>query len=207
MDILAEQWRAILARVAPNADPATVDRTGADLLARWAEPHRHYHTVAHLTFVLSTVDKLRGGDEVRLAAWYHDAVYDPTAGPAANEEASAELAERELATLDVPAPTVAEVARLVRLTIGHDAQPGDANGALLCDADLAILAADQPAYDAYAQAVRREYAHVPDDAFRAGRAAVLRHLLAQPTLYHHPSAHPHREEKARANLTRELHTL
>jgi len=204
MDILLSRWRAVLGG---GADPATVDSTGTELLDRWREPHRHYHTVDHLTTVLSIVERFGGSAAVELAAWYHDAVYDPRAAPPANEEASAELAARQLPDLGVPPDTVDEVCRLIRLTASHAAEPGDPNGALLCDADLAILAAGEPAYDAYAAAVRREYAHVPDDAFRLGRAAVLHHLLGLPQLYRLPQPHAEWEAKARANLTRELTRL
>ncbi|MGW5671933.1 HD domain-containing protein, partial [Micromonospora sp. NPDC003776] len=102
---------------------------------------------------------------------------------------------------------VTEVRRLVLLTAGHAVPPEDPDGALLCDADLAILAAPPAAYDRYAAAVRREYAHVPDPAFRAGRAQVLTALLALPALYRLPEPHARWESAARANLARELATL
>ena len=105
-----------------------------------------------------------------LAAWFHDAVYD---GERDAEERSAAWAEDALAPL-VPAPVVAEVARLVRLTETHQPDDADPNGCALSDADLAILAAPPDRYDEYVAAVRREYAHLPDDVFDAGRAAVLR---------------------------------
>jgi predicted metal-dependent HD superfamily phosphohydrolase len=192
---------------APAAvDDSAVDAVGADLLARWAEPHRHYHGVAHLAAVLSVVDaKARQADDadlVRLAAWGHDAVYDPRAP--GNEARSAEVTAALLDGLGLPTPAVTEVCRLILLTTGHDTQPGDRNGALLCDADLAVLAGPPEEYDRYAAAVRREYAHVPDDLFRAGRAAVLSHLLALPALYRLPEPHARWEGPARANLRREL---
>jgi predicted metal-dependent HD superfamily phosphohydrolase len=170
---------------------------GLDLLRRWREPHRHYHTDEHLAHLLEIIDAhaelAADADAVRLAAWFHDAVYDPRA--ADNEERSAELATDE------------EVRRLVRLTGSHDPAPGDRNGALLCDADLAILAAPADGYDRYTRRVRQEYHFVPDELFRAGRAAVLRQLLALPALFH---LVPEREEwtaRARGNLGRELTTL
>jgi predicted metal-dependent HD superfamily phosphohydrolase len=153
------------------------------------------------------VDRYGGSAAVALAAWYHDAVYDPRAAPPDNEEASATLASHELASMGVPPDTVAEVGRLVRLTAGHQAEPGDHNGALLCDADLAILAADEAEYDAYAAAVRREYAQVPEDAYRAGRTAVLEHLLALPELYRLADLRAAWEARARANLRREITRL
>jgi predicted metal-dependent HD superfamily phosphohydrolase len=182
---------------------------GADLLRRYGEPHRRYHTAEHLAAVLDHVDELaaEAGDAeaVRLAAWFHDAVYDPSRGD--NEERSAVLAERMLADTDLPAVTVAEVARLVRLTTTHDPRDDDRNGAVLCDADLAILAADPEQYAAYAAAVREEYAAVPDEAFRAGRAAVLESLLDLPALFRTPSGRERWEAAARHNLRTELMLL
>jgi predicted metal-dependent HD superfamily phosphohydrolase len=102
---------------------------------------------------------------------------------------------------------VAEVARLVRLTETHRPADDDANGCALSDADLAILAAPPERYEEYAADVRREYAHVPDDEFRAGRAAILRDLLAKPNLFHTAYAREHWEAPARANVARELAAL
>lgn len=210
MKKLIERWRDAAA-AAGASDPAGVERVGVRLLAAWQEPHRHYHDVAHLRAVLDVVDTYAGSarrpDLVRLAAWCHDAVYDPRAGGDANERASAELAGELLDRAGLPAAAVIEVRRLVLLTAGHAVPPGDPDGALLCDADLAILAAPPAAYDRYAAAVRREYAHVPEPAFRAARARVLEHLLALPTLYRLPTPHTRWEALARANLTRELTTL
>lgn len=199
-------WRGALAG-AGGTDPGDV--AGAALLARWREPHRAYHDEDHLTSMLSTVDRHAGKaddpDLVRLAVWYHDAVYDPTAP--GNEEASARLAESELAALGVAEHAVAEVARLVRLTAGHAVTDDDRNGALLCDADLAVLARPPADYERYTRAVRREYAHVPDELFRLGRAAVLRGLLDLPALFRDPELAARWEAPARANLTRELAEL
>ena len=96
--------------------------------------------------------------------------------------------------------------RLVLLTAGHDASADDANGAVLCDADLAVLASPPEAYARYASAVREEYGHLPDDVFTAGRIAVLEHLLALPTLFRTPTARPW-AGPARANLAAELSLL
>ncbi|MGW2258055.1 HD domain-containing protein [Streptomyces sp. NPDC004749] len=179
------------------------------LLARWAEPQRRYHTTDHLTAVLDHVDSLAGHADdpglVRLAAWFHDAVYRPDRSE--NEERSAQLAERALAEAGLDEDGTREVARLVRLTVTHAAEPGDRNGAVLCDADLAVLASEPDAYAAYAAAVREEYGFVPDDAFRAGRAAVLEQLLALPRLFRTPYGAEKWEAPARANLAAELREL
>lgn len=180
-----------------------------DLLGRWAEPQRRYHTTAHLLAVLDHIDTLapyaEHPDLVRIAAWFHDAVYRPDRSE--NEERSARLAERALAEAGLSRRQTDEVARLVLLTTTHDAAPDDQDGAVLCDADLAILAAAPDAYRAYTDAVREEYGFVPDDAFRAGRSAVLAQLLALPRLFRTPHGERRWEAAARANLTGELRAL
>ncbi len=175
----------------------------------YADPGRGYHDRLHLSEVLHHVDELADPDDpareaVLLAAWFHDAVYD---GGADDEERSALLAEHELAAAGAGAGLVAEVARLVRLTVDHRPGPDDHAGGLLCDADLGILAADDARYASYTAGVRREYAHVPDADFAAGRAAVLRDLLAKPALFHGRAARARWEGRARANLAREVAAL
>ncbi|MEV8431152.1 hypothetical protein PGH47_19415 [Streptomyces sp. HUAS 31] len=192
----------------PRTAPAPTPYADA-LLTRWQEPQRRYHTLAHLTAVLDRVDELAGyaddPDVVRLAAWFHDAVYLPDRSE--NEERSARLAERALTEAGVSADRTAEVARLVRLTVTHDPAPDDRDGQVLCDADLAILAAPPSAYAAYTAAVREEYHFVPNDAFRAGRAAILRQLLDLPSLFRTPHARKEWEATARYNLAGELEML
>ncbi|MFJ1544985.1 hypothetical protein [Streptomyces sp. NPDC088246] len=206
---LRDRWHVALVAVRGGA-PAPDPQPYADnLLARWAEPQRRYHTTAHLVAVLDRIDTLAGyaadADAVRLAAWFHDAVYRPDRSE--NEERSAALAERALPEAGVPAGVTAEVARLVRLTVTHDPADGDTNGEVLCDADLAVLAAPPKEYAAYAAQVREEYGFVPDDAFREGRAAVLRQLLGLPRLFHTPHGVTRWEPRARQNLLTELELL
>jgi predicted metal-dependent HD superfamily phosphohydrolase len=206
MKHLAEAWLRTAARVGARGDLAG---SGAKLLGSYADPARHYHDLTHLDEVLRNVDELadsaRAPDVVRLGAWFHDAVYDPRADD--NEERSARLAETTLAAMRVDDTVVAEVARLVRLTARHDAAGDDPDGAVLCDADLAILAADEARYAAYAAGVRAEYAHVPDDDFASGRTAVLQQLLGQPSLFRTPTARAAWETTARANVSAELARL
>ena len=209
MTELLDRWCAALAAAGSGAPVTEQVAAGTALLEHWSELHRRYHTIEHLTQMLSIVDSLTpvatDPDAVRLATWFHDVVYDPRRPD--NEEASAALAETTLAALTVPVETITEVARLIRLTTSHEPAAEDRNGALLCDADLAILAAPPSAYRRYAEAVRAEYGHVDEAAFRAGRAAVLRRLLARPTLFSLPSAREEWEKRARINMAIELSVL
>ncbi|MGX6742089.1 HD domain-containing protein [Streptomyces xantholiticus] len=207
---LRSRWLRALLAARDSEDCAIDPYAYADnLLARWAEPQRRYHTTDHLVAVLDRIDELEQyADDpalVRLAAWFHDAVYLPDRS--ANEERSARLAERALPEAGVSDGATAEVARLVRLTVTHDPDAADRNGQVLCDADLAVLAAAPDAYAAYAAAVREEYAFVPEEAFRDGRAGVLRQLLGLPYLFRTPHGQREWEERARHNITVELELL
>ena len=171
----------------------------------YADGGRGYHDLQHLTEVLQHVDTLMDADDpartaVLLAAWFHDAVYD---GQGDDEERSARLAETTLPDSDV----ASEVARLVRLTRTHRPADGDHAGQVLCDADLAILAAEPERYASYVRGVRSEHAHVRDPDFAAGRSAVLRDLLAKPTLFHTRAGRDRWERRARVNVERELRSL
>ncbi|CAM3909092.1 HD domain-containing protein [Nocardioides zeicaulis] len=174
-----------------------------ELLVAWDRPG--YHDLLHLTEVLDRLDELADAGvpldrtPVAVAAWFHDAVYD---GAPDDEERSARWAERALT-----GPLATEVARLVRMTVEHRPDDDDTHGGALSDADLAILAAPPERYDAYVAGVRADFAHVGDDDFRAGRRAVLEDLIARTRLFRTGRARELWEERARANLARELARL
>ena len=182
---------------------------GAQLVASYAHPDRRYHDGRHLGEVLERVHELSAhGVEfdrmaVLLAAWFHDSVYD--AQPDAEKRSAAWAAEALPSLVDQA--VVDEVVRLVLMTEHHRPDDDDANGCALSDADLGILAAPLHRYEEYVAAVRREYAHLEDDVFAAGRADVLRSLAAKPHLFHTAFAREQWEQAARSNLERELATL
>ena len=193
----------------PTYDACLVE---AELRARsaYAQPERHYHDERHLEECLSELANIHdlSESERRILRWailWHDAVYEP--GLNRNEERSAELAERELAGCSVDAAEAAEVARLIRLTERHRVEQGDRMGALLVSIDLAVLGSDPDRYAEYVEDVRREYAHVPDPLWRAGRAAVLKRLLVVDPLYPDPRFQAALGTQARANMEAELSLL
>ncbi|MBN9620380.1 MAG: hypothetical protein J0H43_11715 [Actinobacteria bacterium] len=194
-----------------DGTPRSVD--AAELERCYSESHRRYHGLAHVRAVLREADGLAAdlglgsADRalVALAACAHDVVYD--ARPGVDERASAEWVRERLTASDVPAPAVAEVARLVLTTLDHGAGPDDVRAAVLLDADLAILGADPDGYAAYVAGVRAEYAAVPDDAWRSGRAAVLTSLLDLDPLFRTAAARERWAAAARRNVAAELARL
>jgi predicted metal-dependent HD superfamily phosphohydrolase len=192
----------------------TTDRTLLDrLLARHREKHRRYHTAAHVAWVIRHVDELASVepidhlDEVIAAAFYHDAVYEPTYP--ANERASARLARRDLTAIGWDPEAIERVASMIEATEHGATGAGGSNGdtAVLLDADLAILGADPAGYSTYVTGVRAEYRQVTDDEWRTGRTAVLEEFLEHPTIYSTPTARDRWETRARANLAAELASL
>lgn len=203
----------------------------ASVLARHREPHRRYHAVGHVAWVVRHVVALAADephhdlDAIVAAAFYHDAVYDPRATD--NEAASARLAQRRLVELGWTAARAGHVARMIEATAGHLGEPGDGHlderderdepgdggrlpdpdTAILLDADLAVLGTDPAAYQQYATGVRAEYAHVPDADWRRGRSTVLSSLLARQCRYRTPTAAARWDRRAVANLTAELAAL
>ena len=183
---------------APKADPALLRA----LLARYTEPHRHYHTLRHLEACFAHFDAVRHAaahpQEVELALWFHDAVYDPRA--ADNEALSAAWAQRALAQAGVDGDAVRRIAGLI-LATRHDAPAEEGrDAALLLDIDLAILGSPAARFERYDRDVRLEYGHVPEALYRFGRAAVLRRFLARPRLYRSAPAAALLEAPARRNL-------
>lgn len=190
------------------------DRWLDSVLTRHREAHRHYHDVRHVRWVIRHVIELAADGRVTpldlgavvAAAFFHDVIYDPTAP--ANESASAALAVSALAELDWPVDRAARVATMIEGTAHHRADDGTtADAAVLYAADLGVLAADPTGYSDYVRNVRREYRHVDDAEWAAGRATVLRSFLDRGTIYAPMLGLDEWERRARANLTAELSTL
>lgn len=200
--------RGAFARLGAPASSPSIEQ----VLRCHREPHRRYHTVRHLAAVLTTIAELEphlaaheqcDTHAVLLAALFHDVVYQPMSHD--NEAASAELAMQCAHELGWSPGRSAAVRRLVLATAHHRATTADE--ALLLDADLAILGAPASQYHQYVHDVRAEYADVPDEAWRRGRAEVLRQLLASPSLYATDFMRTRAEARARKNLLAELATL
>ena len=175
MPALITWWTRDVMALSPRAHAAEVEATGAELLARWAEPHRRYHSTRHLVEMFWALEDLTDAGELgdanaalgRVAAWLHDAVYDPAAVVGGNESASAELAELLLARVRLDAAALTTVVELVRMTADHAERRDSALHRAFHDADLWILASPEQRFDEYCEQVREEYAAVPEERFRA----------------------------------------
>jgi predicted metal-dependent HD superfamily phosphohydrolase len=197
------RWQEVWGALGAAGDPAG----HAALLARYAEPHRHYHTGQHLEECLERFgavrDRAARWAEVEVALWYHDAVYDTHRSD--NEERSADLAAAALTRTPLTLDAIDRVRALI-LATRHEAPPATPDEALLADVDLAILAAPPARFDEYERQVREEYAWVPGILFRHKRREILRGFLARERIYT-SGAFPGLEPVARANIERSLGRL
>lgn len=213
---LIAAWQRSVAGAGATADQETIRATGMGILERWSHPDRHFHNLRHLADVLARVDELapetHEPELVRLAAWYHGAIFNSAEKASyanrggEDEQASAALARAELTALGVPTASADRVAALVTALSRHQPRPDDFDCAVLCDADLAMLAGDPQRYKTYLAEIRAEYAHLPVEAFVRARIAILRKLEQRPTLFASPLGAAW-EEPARQNLGAELHRL
>jgi predicted metal-dependent HD superfamily phosphohydrolase len=206
LELLQLGWAAQLTRF--GVLPVDAYRPFDDLVARYQEPHRHYHNLEHIGEVLKVIGKLSDAapdtSNLFLAAWYHDAVYDPRAKD--NEQRSADLARTQLSALGLPGAMLDQVAAMILATAHGDvAIGGDAS--ILVDADLAILAAEANRYRRYSEAIRAEYDWVDDAQYRSGRARVLEVFLNRERIYQTERMRAVAEEPARINLRAELASL
>ncbi len=178
------------------------------LVKAYGEPERAYHTMDHVLDCLDRLDESESPhadrDVVEMAIWFHDYVYDASRWD--NEMRSAALAYLELMAAGVGYPTLPRVPELIKMT-AHAAQPAEPDGRLLCDIDLSILGGGDREFDDYQNAIRKEYAWVPEPEYRAGRSKVLSAFLGRARIYLTDDFHRRYEAAARRNLERALAAL
>ena len=177
----------------------------------YRSPGRHYHTWDH---VLDCVEKLRSMPceaprAAFLALVFHDAVY--VAGRKDNEEQSAILAADVIAEhANLPEAELAAIQELILATRDHHAPKGSSPDLrTVLDIDMSILGAPPEAYEAYAEAVKREWcpAVVTPAQFAAGRMAFLKTLLAGDSIYATAEGRARWQRPALENIARELARL
>ncbi|CEM13017.1 unnamed protein product [Vitrella brassicaformis CCMP3155] len=192
------------------------------------EPWRHYHTLRHISDLISLQTTHSPpvpppcACAISLAVWFHDAIYVPHRKD--NEERSAELLEAFIqeVSLRVMHRQVADAAVLfVRATASHFEWAGASGAERLraegwgeewvqamqwfLDFDLSVLASEKEKYDAYADQIRLEYTHLAPSVYRSERAKFLRSLLDRPQLFSHLGGTA--EADARRNIRAEVERL
>lgn len=197
-----------------------------DLISRWSTPERRYHNIQHLIDTLTRVETLLPSTHsphlVQLAALYHGAVFSVdmkdiyTRNGGEDENASAHLAEEELAALGVTEDAAVRVGQLIRSLREHNKEVSsqktakfqaiDVDALVLHDAHLGCLSVEPQRYRTYVSQVRDEYAEVSDIGFCAARYEIVSRFLHRRPLFITPLARDW-EESARDNLESEREKL
>jgi predicted metal-dependent HD superfamily phosphohydrolase len=201
---LYDVWKSLAAHYTGNS--MLIEILYSELADLYREPHRFYHNLDHVAALVQLYfqyeAELKKPDAVLFSIFYHDAVYTP--GRADNEYQSAQLAQRSLVRMMVPAEIVTLVLVYIEATAKHKlSAAADHDLKLFIDFDLSILAADQSAYRAYLQGIRKEYGYLSDDLSEKGRSAFLQQMLQKEHLFFTESFRQ-KEEAARKNMLWEL---
>jgi predicted metal-dependent HD superfamily phosphohydrolase len=194
-------WQKLHARAIPQA-------VFDELVQAYSSPDRYYHNLVHIRDCLSIFDETKSlaahPQEVELAIWFHDAVYDTSRND--NEQKSAEWAKQVIDQSGVDSAIGERVFNLI-LATRHNTDVTDIDAQLIVDVDLSILGRDADAYWQYEENIRKEYAWVAESIFREKRIEILQSFLDRQYIY---SLEPYRkmfEEKARANLKQAIAKL
>ena len=199
-----ERWQNLWTHLGVAGD-ATLHR---ELIDRYSERSRRYHTVQHLDECMARLDEAVAFAarplEVELALWFHDAVYDVRRHD--NEEQSAAWAHIVALRSGLSAEVADRLHALIMAT-KHDAVPTDPDAQLLVDIDLSILAAPAVRFDEYERQVREEYAWVPEFLFRRTRKSILETFRSRPHIFNTDYFRTRSEASARSNLDRSIQAL
>jgi len=177
-----------------------------DLEKAYSKKSRHYHNLTHLKEMIVSFEayrnKLQNPNEVLFSIFYHDFVY--SASKKDNELKSAEYALSILPeNINLNKQLVFDA---ICATQQHQQNEiTDINW--LIDFDLKILAKDWDDYKIYFEQIRKEYRIYPDFLYKPGRAKALKHFLENEFIFQTDEFRNLYEEKARANIEREIELL
>ncbi|GBC59395.1 hypothetical protein DENIS_0334 [Desulfonema ishimotonii] len=200
-----KQFSDLWHRIGGKTDPHALFSA---LAGRYSEPHRAYHTLEHVGHCLKELDPVRHlaeqADEIEIALWFHDAVYDTRSGD--NEEKSARWASDELKAAGLPGSRCRRVKELI-LATKHAASPVSSDACIMADIDLSVLGQPAAQFEAYGQQIRTEYNRVPEDIFRQARLNILREFLGRERIYATEYFRERYEASARKNLEQAVRHL
>ena len=195
-----EAWQAL------DVHPSQVSTYWSFLSQKYTGVGRAYHNLRHLDQMFQALEDFDIPTDraiLAMAILYHDVIY--VVHRRDNEERSGTLAEKHLIDAGIDSDIANRVAQLIRLTQNHRlAGSNDPLSPLLLDIDLGILGSSWTVYREYMQQIRREYRIYPTVLYRRGRVHALQHLLQADRLYHSSLYIDRFEERARANLVREI---
>ena len=199
-----ERWSKLMSAFAFGVNEDTFH----SLIAAYSEKHRHYHTREHVQACLEHFDscapQAEHPEEIEIALWFHDSIYNPLSSN--NERKSADWASSFLLANDARPEVAERVHRLIMVT-EHNVVTHTKDESLLVDIDLSILGASAKAYDEFERAVRKEYRIIPMFIYRKKRAEVLNDFLQRSRIFKNEPFRSEREQHAKENLSNAVSRL
>ena len=158
----------------PLLDEFGIHLKAEDVLERWSEPHRKYHTLSHL---YDLVEQIQTNSELverernllLLAAFFHDSIYDPKRKD--NEERSAQLLEYNSPKTD----GIKHIAQIIRDTKDHTST--EYLSKLFSEMDMAIVTRSLPDLLEWERGIRYEYSHYSSLVYTIGRVQFIRKMI------------------------------
>ncbi|KAJ3095770.1 hypothetical protein HDU97_006556 [Phlyctochytrium planicorne] len=217
------RWTELLEAVIPSD---TISRWEETIASKYEEPHRRYHTLAHIRHLLNLADSHRSSIPqhqfriLLLSILFHDIVYDPKRND--NEIESEKLfwefwgdvvpyfPQETKGSFEGEAENAAKFILSTIKHIPHQSLSGEMRSicSLFLDLDMEILSQTEDLYTSYAEGIRFEYSHFPEKNFCSGRAGVLKGFLARPAIYYSEEfQRGNYEQAARMNIEREIAEL
>lgn len=198
MSILSIRWQQTCQQLSITADPVLFDF----IVSQYSEPHRHYHTLQHLSECFYYFDLVKAqannAAAIEMAIWFHDIIYNVKANN--NEVRSAQLAMDYLAPYNLPHTILTSIYQLIQVT-DHKQQVKNLDEQIIVDVDLAILGASSVRFAEYQQQIRSEYSWVPYFLYKTKRKQILTTFLNQQPLYHTPKLATLLAKQASLNLS------
>jgi len=169
------------------------------------EPHRFYHNMDHINFMLERGKNLLNREQY-VAVLFHDIVYDPKRKD--NEEQSTSMMYKMLdegyhTMKECSGEAVDVIANIILDTKTHKATRPESE--LVLDLDLLGMSEEYGVFITNSDNIRKEFSHLTDKEWTIGRSYFFKELLKKPIFV--TKHFSHLENAARRNIERELKSL
>lgn len=186
-------------------NPLFNERVLHHLLSNYQQQHRKYHTIQHIQECFEEFNSIKKllhhPEQVELAIWFHDAIYNPARQD--NEEKSARMLANYSPTKTKKGMLHTQQAqRLILATKDHEAY--DHDSAYFLDIDMSILGSSPKRFNEYEQQIREEYSMYSDEEYKQGRSTFLKPLSTKYKIYNTEEYEFKYAKQAKLNIDRTL---
>jgi predicted metal-dependent HD superfamily phosphohydrolase len=202
---LIDRWEALWEKIPHKGN---IWRLYGEIVTRYSEPHRFYHNLWHIRHCLKVLDEARhlcrNPDEVEMALWFHDVIYN--FGEGDNEKESAFACGLALAKLGVD-PGFRDRVWVHILATKHQEAPEDPDSRIVADIDISIMGYPEAVYLEGEKRIFWEFEWVPVAVGKVLREKHLRGFLGRDRIFATDYFRDKYEDQARKNLAGSLKRL